>query len=785
MAEARRRVAHLQALRQIPEALPIGLKGQDANGLDTSLGQLQGFVARADAVQEVASLALDDLRGWHFVTTGSVLLSLSPHGLDAGMNGRYAGLFDSQRGCARGIRLAKAILERLDCLPPRVFALPDRNSFILAKATARVLGVPCEPWPDGGSLEPGLVVAYDLRDVEKPVLVSLGRHRPGQKLWSHLTCWTTPGPVVADFTSVLCQDFFTPWGKRPVSNPETGRLEWAPPDGRPSDALVEELVQLTKEPIPPEEQPELLLSFVGAAATLTNEHGGGLFRSSGERLPQVVESPVRSPRLPLEPKKPPRTPLSKRFPASLHPPATPSLDSTGAIVPASFTDLRDQTLAALASEDANTAFRTIRSVLSYPGMTELRTKAHWSEAWGAFAGVAAVFAGDALAQQVRDIASLPDDAGAYFSLGYELIEQGLHGLAATVLQRAFELAPDSEQIIYEFVAALEHIGAHGQAVLTLCSPPGLVDTRFMACYLLGYNALMTGDLDEPRRRLALLERLRTVPEALPEESSGLDVMMTRLRRFLRRADAARHATSLDLEDLRGWQFVTTGTVLLHLSPHGFDEGMTGRYAFVQDSGVLCLEGLRRVEAVLKHVGVGVPRVFILPERQSAILGLAVAKRLGVPAEPWPEGGSEAPGLVVAYDLADLEGPLLESLHPHRPGQVLWSHLTRWTQESAFAADLTTYLYQSKTTPWGERLKFNAKTRQTERVQPDERPVEELAGELLAVQMDESTLDDLPTLLALVTAVQGLTGDVAPGWARSEGVRHRQLTDSPVKSSQFF
>lgn len=421
-------------------------------------------------------------------------------------------------------------------------------------------------------------------------------------------------------------------------------------------------------------------------------------------------------------------------------------------------------------------------------MAELRTKAHWGEAWEVFASVAVVFAGEALAQQVRDIVPLPDDAEAYHSLGYELIEHGLHDFAATVLQRAYELDPASEAIVYELVVALEHIGAHGQAVLALRGPEGLVDSRFMACYLLGYNALMTGDLDEPRRRLSLLERLRQVPEALPSQApdklSGLDVMMARLRRFLTRADAVRRATSLDLKDLRGWQFVTTGTVLLHVSPHGFDEGMTGRYAFVQDSQALCLEGVRRVESVLKQAGVQIPRVFILPERQSSILGLAAAKYLGVPAEPWPDGGSEAPGLVVAYDLADLEDSLLQSLRQHRPGQVLWSHLTRWTQEGPFAADLTTYLYQSKTTPWGERLRLNPETHNVERIPPDGRPVEALAGELFGVELDAHALDDLPTLLALVATLQDVTGDEAPGWARHEGFRNRQLTDSPVKSSQF-
>ncbi|MCE9670476.1 hypothetical protein LY474_21980 [Myxococcus stipitatus] len=454
----------------------------------------------------------------------------------------------------------------------------------------------------------------------------------------------------------------------------------------------------------------------------------------------------------------------------------------------SYADLRDKTLAALDSQDANTAFRTFRSVLRYPGVPELRTKECWSEAWEVFARIATVFAGEEFARQVRGISPLPDDPGPYYTLGYEFIEQGLNDLAATVLQRAYELAPNAEAIVYEYVSALERIGAHGHAVLALAAPPGLADTRFMACYLLAYNSLMTGDLDELRRRIPLLERLRHFPAALPdsapEQLPQLDVMTARLRRFLARAEAVRRATPLDLTDLRGWQFVTTGTVLLHLSPYGFDEGMTGRYAFVQDSQELCLEGLRRVEATLKHAGVRVPRVFVLPDRNSAILAHAAAKHLGVPAEPWPEGGSEAPGLLVAYDVSDLDQELLASLRVHRPGQVFWSHLTCWTEATAFAVDLTTYLYQNKTTPWGERLKVNPETRKVERTQPDDRPVETLANELLSARLEANALDDLPTLLALVDGVKGLTDDAAPGWARPEGLRPRQLTDSPVKSSQF-
>ncbi|MFP2926483.1 hypothetical protein ACLESO_14930 [Pyxidicoccus sp. 3LG] len=447
---------------------------------------------------------------------------------------------------------------------------------------------------------------------------------------------------------------------------------------------------------------------------------------------------------------------------------------------------RVQTLEALLAQDPRKAFGIFRWVLRYPGAPELRDRARWTEAWEVFARIAAIISGEELAGIVRKAAQDPEDVQALYDLGYQLIEQSLHDVAATVLARAHACRPGQAGILEELVSALEGMGAHPEAARFLRAQPKLVEDRYMLRYLLAFNALMSGDLDTPRELLPRLAVLCTpAPDAPADKVQFLEALVGRIREFLARADAVRAVTPLDLRDLRGWQFVVTGGVLLSLSPHGFEDGMNGRYAFLQDSEQGCLEGIRRVEAVLAHTDRKPPRVFILPDRDSAILGHATARLLGVPAVPWPEGGSEAPGLIVAYDVSTLENELLAQLQPHRPGQVLWSHAVPWTEPLPITPDLTTLLHQMNTSPWGARLRVSPDTQQMERAPAEEGPVEALAARLASGTMEEAALADLPVLLKLVQAMASVQGDATGGLFRDSGLRRRQFADSPVKSSRFL
>jgi hypothetical protein len=446
---------------------------------------------------------------------------------------------------------------------------------------------------------------------------------------------------------------------------------------------------------------------------------------------------------------------------------------------------RVQALEALLAQEPRKAFGIFRWVLRHPGAPELKDRTRWTEAWEVFARIAAANSDEELAALVRKAAVDPDDVQALYDLGYQLIERSLHDLAATVLVRAHARVPNHVGLLQELISALEGMEANAEAVRFLEAAPELVQEHAMLRYLLAFNALMTGDLETPRRLLPRLEVLcRPSPGTPAEEAEFLEVIVTRIREFLARAEALRGVAPLDSRDLRGWHFVVTGGVLLHLSPYGFDEGMTGRYAYLQDSERGCLEAIRRVEAVLARAGRMPSRVLILPDRDSAILGHATARLLGVPAVPLPEDG-DASGLVVAYDLHQLEPELLARLRPHRPGQVLWSHALLWTEPSPFVPDLNTFLYQVNTPPWGQRLRVSPETGKAEQVPAEDGSVESLAERLASAKLEADALEDLPGLLKLVDAMASLRGSAAGGLFREEGPRRRHFTDSPVKSSRFM
>ncbi len=436
--------------------------------------------------------------------------------------------------------------------------------------------------------------------------------------------------------------------------------------------------------------------------------------------------------------------------------------------------IRQQVLDALDAGNAHDAFRLLRPVLAYPGQVADDTEL--ADALALFTRIGETIAGAEFAAIVQTTAQNLNDPNALYAFGYELIEQGLPAIAATVLSRANRLVPGQEALVTELVAALEQAGSHDAACRVLQQVPALLDTSFICRYLLAFNAIMTGDLTEPRRRLPTL--LQTTDETER-------FMAARITRMLARADALQSVSPLDNTDLRGWHLVLTGSLLLHLSPYGFDEGMHGRYAYVQDNLGLWHEGIERLSAVLTAWQIQPPRIFALPDRESAVLAQAASNRLSLPVEAWPETGSTAPGLIVAYDLEQVAPTLLEPLHAQHPDQVLWSHASCWTNEPPFAADLTTYLYQHNVSPLGERQRVDPETRQMVSIPPLAGSIAEVAQQVNAAEMRPDALDDLPTLVALATAIRMLPQSDLIGGLAQFGQRERQWASSPVSSNRFM
>jgi hypothetical protein len=202
--------------------------------------------------------------------------------------------------------------------------------------------------------------------------------------------------------------------------------------------------------------------------------------------------------------------------------------------------------------------------------------------------------------------------------------------------------------------------------------------------------------------------------------------------MLQRAASAEPVSTLDHGDLRGGQYVIGGTVLGTLSPYGFDSGMAGRYAWLQDSHDQCLRGLLRLKAVLGAAGARPMSVSLLPDRSSRILGLAAAEVLRLPTRPFAPDREDT--VVVAYDLNEASGAeqgpdVLGALFERTPGQVLHEHAGNWTDPPVITADSVTLLHQSVTAPWAGQLRAGDDGT-VERGAPDDRSEAEIAAQIL-------------------------------------------------------
>ncbi|MFF2197948.1 hypothetical protein [Streptomyces sp. NPDC058157] len=393
-----------------------------------------------------------------------------------------------------------------------------------------------------------------------------------------------------------------------------------------------------------------------------------------------------------------------------------------------------------------------------------------------------------LAEASADLAARPAEAEGLYRFGYACVERGIPALAVPALREALRLSlappPEPERtglfrrkakpragtrlaprrVLLELVTALEQLERHTDALALLHAHDSLMED-WPDRYLTVYNALMAGRTDTARQ---VFDRL--------SEPEGVWVAPgRRVGRMLDRAAALPPAGD---QDLRGWHHALTGGLLLTLSPHGFDQGMTGRWAFLQDDLDSCRHGLERLRTVLAATGREPASVGLLPDRGSRALGLAAARLLGLPAHPYRPGTPDV--LVVAYDLTACDPDTVHALTERAPGEILFEHATCWTETPGATADVCTLLVQSVTAPWEPGLRVSEDGR-PERTEPDGRSAEELAEAILAAdpaapEGDGRTPADPDAALAAFAArAAGL-------WA--DGPRDRIRSSGPVRSGRF-
>lgn len=424
-----------------------------------------------------------------------------------------------------------------------------------------------------------------------------------------------------------------------------------------------------------------------------------------------------------------------------------------------------------ASEHFNTgnygeAWSRLNLLVRFPSSEQRLTEDNWTSVFLLFNQLVGVQPGfEKLQSAASSAAQEMNDINVLYSFGYELIEVQMNQVAATVLSRANQLAPNTPGIVAEFATALESSGMCAQAaeLLEQARPHGVND--FFFTYLLGFTSFMSGNV----------ERTRELSNELgePSDENSL-VMSSRIKGLLERHDAVAGVSPLDSEDLRGWHYATCGSLLTHYSPHG-PEVMRGRYAMVQDNESLLHEGVMRLQAVLDAWQYQATEVRFLPDRSSEILATTVGVRLGLPFGPFDPNTSGLGTIIVAYDFFEADPQIMPALQV-RNGEVLFAHAMCWTEDYPLVADVSTFQYQSNVAPWAAgRMKIDPDTQEMTRSEPDTSSPYEFATRILMSEVRTEDLADIETLTNLARQV----GPPAPGQ------RQRYFQSSPVASNRFI
>ncbi len=421
--------------------------------------------------------------------------------------------------------------------------------------------------------------------------------------------------------------------------------------------------------------------------------------------------------------------------------------------------------AALGADDPHRALITLREICRQPELhkdlprlsTTLEIFARISEHYGSAEHV----------DMAR--AAARHDPQALYDLGSSLLSENLGDIALIAFLRVNDLISGEAVIIGGIAQALENLGQSQQACETLRGAPELLEIDFFLRYLLVFNGIMTGDLADARRSMETLGE-----PSDPDETA----MAVRIGDMFARADAVGDICALDGQDLRGWHYVLTGGILTHLSPHGFDDGMNGRYAFTQGSLAGCKEGLVRLKAVLEAWGNTPDRIISAGGRGGSILAAAAAELFDLPLEPF--GDPRRAGLIVAYDPMEVPDEAYGPLSECRPGQMLYCHAARWTEPAPYTPDIVTLLYQTNMAPWGERMQVDPESHGSETVPPDTRPADEIAADILSATLDDEDMADIADLGRIAAAMKGKAAAFRP-----DGPRSPIWYQGPVRSSRFL
>jgi len=366
----------------------------------------------------------------------------------------------------------------------------------------------------------------------------------------------------------------------------------------------------------------------------------------------------------------------------------------------------------------------------------------------------------------------------FFELGYHFIEVGNDALAVPFLERAHALAPTDVPTATELALAVtaQFRPCRGREVLAKTN----YTSSFSAAYQYHWCSLLCEKGEAETAEFIDGGRNAVRTGGVPAQwASEVTVMLDKLDACRERMQAIGKPEPF----VRDWHFIQYGAAVLDFfDERSAEEGLSvagGRYVY-QSSDAASLYGiLERLGRFLEILQRRPAQVLYVADRDSEIVGRAVAAVLGLPVDVATAENVAGPHrLIVASDnhaLADIAEALLI---PHE-AQTVFSLVMDWLEPGVLTPDISGVMAQHFVLPWQSGLRIDPDTRQAVRTEPDTRPAAEIAAELLSAEPTPDPRferETLPFYQRLRTLLKGV---------REGDRRLRFSRDSPVPGAYFM
>lgn len=364
----------------------------------------------------------------------------------------------------------------------------------------------------------------------------------------------------------------------------------------------------------------------------------------------------------------------------------------------------------------------------------------------------------------------------FYNLGYHFIDAGNYRMAIPFLQRALVLSKNSLSVAMELSIAYtaQFQPEKGMELLKQID----LGSSFWAWCQLYWCSLLSSQPDGIEQFISNTRmQFKDNLDMRDKNTIAIYAAISKLEECLVRYKTVEKPEYI----IKIWHYIQYGGAILEYFDNRIAEDAIkvagGRYVakFGSNSEV------KMVICKLKEYLIKLERfpeaIYILPGRNSEVLGKAISKIFGVNCTKYNRNEVVQNCLIIAGDTSEFNN--YQELVNITGNTVTFTLNHNWLENSLIAPDICGFMTQTYIFPWeGGSLKINPETNQMDKSEPDLRSAEEIAE---SIAREEGDVDPgFKDILGFYYQRK----DYLKGGLKDSFKRLHYNTDSPVKGSYF-